>query len=330
MIVNRERLPVLTNDDQRAAVVDIVVLLAGLGVATVVAQRFRLPWAERVFSPLTLGLVLAFWAGAVIPASLILDDGIQSVVAAARSISGGGVNENVDAFAGFELDAFFGFPLLAATIVFVLAGAAAIVGWRQGVRWPLVLATAVVPLALVAAARFSYDYYYAPAYAFAIPGALWLLARGSSRVGVRQALVVALVAVPLLGDLGAEETSQIPTGVAASSLADELLEPGEVLLAPLDIPIEDTRWLTFADGFSDHAPSYPARFVPDGSWRQAVEAGRRPAYLVGKTGELPPVGATAELTIAGEGGFVVRRLALNWGAGDAYGVVRILQLPEPS
>ena len=328
VVFNRERLPVLTNDDQRAVVFDGAVLLAGLAVATLAAQRFRIPWAERLFSPLTLALVLAFALGVLLPASLILDDGIQAVVAAAESMSGGRVNEHVDVFADFRLEAFFRFPLLAATIVFLLSGAAVVVGWRRGIRWPLVLATAVVPLVIVAAARFSYDYYYAPAYAFALPGALWLLSRGAPRVGLRQAAVVALVALPLLGDLGTEETGQVPTGVAAAALADELLRPGEVILAPLDIPIEDTRWITFMDGFSDHAPAYPARFVPDGSWSQAVEAGLTPAYLVGKAGELPPVGATAETTVAGQGPFVVRRLPLDWGPGDAYGVVRILRRPE--
>jgi hypothetical protein len=328
--MNRDRLPVLTNDDQRAVLLDGAVLLAGLVVATVVARRFGIPWAERVFSPFTLALVLAFGLGVFLPASLILDDGIQAVVAAAESISGGRVNENVDAFADFRLEAFFRFPLFAATIVFMLSGAAVVVGWRRRVYWPLVLATAVVPLAIVAAARFSYDYYYAPAYAFALPGALWLLSRGSPRVGLRQALVVALVAFPLLGDLGTEETAQIATGNAAATLADELLEPGEVILAPLDIPIEDTRWITFADGFSDHAPAYPTRFVPDGSWQGAVAADLVPAYVVGKAGELPPVGTTAEMTIAGHGPFVVRRLGRDWGPGDAYGVARILRLPESS
>ena len=214
--------------------------------------------------------------------------------------------------------------------MFALSATAAVVGYRQRIYWPLVLMTAVVPLAVVAAARFSYDYYYAPAYAFALPGALWLLASGSRRVGLRQALVIALVAYPLLGDLGTEETGQIPTGVAAAALADELLHPGEVILAPLDIPIEDTRWITFVDGFSDHAPAYPARFVPDGSWQGAVQAGLAPAFLVGKAGELPPQGRTTEMTIAGQGPFVVRRLALDWGPGDAYGVVRILRLPGTS
>jgi hypothetical protein len=328
--VNRDRLPVLTNDDQRAVVLDGAALLAGLVVATVISQRFRIPWAERIFSPLTLALVLAFGLGVLLPASLILDDGIQAVVAAAESISGGRVNEHVDAFADFRLDAFFRFPLFAATIVFALSGAAVVVGWRRRVYWPLVLATAVVPLVIVAAARFSYDYYYAPAYAFALPGALWLLARGSPRVGLRQALVVALVAYPLLGDLGTEETGQIPTGVAAAGLADEILRPGEVILAPLDIPIEDTRWGIFMDGFSDHAPAYPARFVLDGTWQSAVQAGLTPAFVVGKAGELPPVGTTAETTIAGYGPFVVRRLPLDWGPGDAYGVARILRLPETS
>jgi hypothetical protein len=328
--LNRDRLPVLTNDDQRAVLIDGAALLVGLVVATIVSQRFRIPWAERVFSPLTLALVLAFGLGVFLPASLILDDGIQAVVAAAESISGGRVNANVDAFADFRLEAFFRFPMLAATIVFALSVAAVVVGWRRGVWWPLVLATAVVPLAIVAAARFSYDYYYAPAYAFALPGALWLLSRGSPRVGLRQAIVVALVAVPLLGDVGAEETGQIATGNAAAALADELLSPGEVILAPLDIPIEDTRWFTFADGFSDHAPAYPARFVPDGSWQGAVAADLAPAYVVGKAGELPPVGTTAEMTIAGHGPFVVRRLGRDWGPGDAYGVARILRLPESS
>ena len=130
--------------------------------------------------------------------------------------------------------------------------------------------------------------------------------------------------------MGTEETGQIATGEAAAALADELLSPGEVILAPLDIPIEETRWITFADGFSDHAPAYPTPFVPDGSWQQAVAADLTPAFVVGKAERVAAGGDDGRDDDRRAGPFVVRRLGLDWGPGEAYGVARILRLPESS
>lgn len=326
---NRERLPVVTNDGQRDVVIGAVTLIGGFALATLVAQRLRVPWADRVFTPLATLLLVAFAAGVLVPSALILDDALQAIVAAAESLSGGRVNRQVDAFADVRLDAFLEFPLLAGTIVFVLSGAAVVVGLRRGVRWPLLLATAVVPMALVAAARFSFDYYYATAYAFALPGALWVLRGRATHVTVPAIVVVAALTLPLLTDLGTEETSVVPDGEAAQALADELVGPGEVILATLDLPIEDVRWQMFVEGFNDHQPDYPYRFLGDSIWQRARELGLTPTHYVNKAGDLPAAGTVEERTLGGET-FTLRRLPREWGPDGRYGVEEVVERPaEP-
>lgn len=326
IVFNRERLPVVTNDGQRDVVIGAVTLIGGFALATLVAQRLRVPWADRVFTPLTTLLLLAFAAGVLVPSALILDDALQAIVAAAESLSGGRVNRQVDAFADVRLDAFLEFPLLAATIVFALAGAAVVVGLRRGVHWPLLLATAAAPMAVVAAARFSFDYYYATAYAFALPGALWVLRGRATRVTLPAVVVVAALTLPLLTDLGTEETSVVPDGEAAQALADELVRPGEVILATLDLPIEDVRWQVFVEGFNDHQPDYPYRFLGDSIWQRARELGLTPTHYVNKAGDLPAAGTVEERTLGGEP-FTLRRLPLEWGPGDRYGVEEVVERP---
>lgn len=329
IVFNRERLPVVTNDGQRDVVVGAVTLIGGFALATLAAQRLRIPWADRVFTPLTTLLLVAFAAGVLVPSALVLDDTLQAVVAAAESLSGGRVNRRVDAFADVRLQAFLEFPLLAGTIVLALSAAAVVVGLRRRVHWPLLLATAAAPMAVVAAARFSFDYYYATAYAFALPGALWVLRGRSARVSVPAIIVVAVLTLPLLRDLGTEETSVIPDGEAAQALADELVEPGGVILATLDLPIEDVRWQVFVEGFNDHQPDYPYRFVGDSIWQRARELGLTPTHYVNKAGDLPAAGAVEERLLGGEP-FTLRRLPLAWGPADRYGVEEIVERPaEP-
>jgi hypothetical protein len=326
VLFNRERLPVITNDDQEAVVVNGLALLIGFAVATFVTQRFRIPWAEQIFTPLSSTMLVAFALGVLVPSALVLDDALQAVVAAAQSLSGGRVNQNVDAFADVRLSAFLEFPLLAATIVFALFTASVVVGLRRRTYWPLVLATAVVPMVVVAAARFSFDYYYATAYAFALPGALWVLRGSRPRVTLPAVVVVAVAFVPLLGDLGTEETGLVPDNTAAQQLADDLLEPGEAIISTLDVPIEDTRWQVFVEGFGDHQPDYPYRFVVDSTWQRARDLGLVPTHYANKAGDLPPVGETEQRELGGEQ-FVLRRLPDAWGPDGRYGLEMVVERP---
>ena len=204
----------------------------------------------------------------------------------------------------------------------ILGVAAGTVGAIRRLWWPAVAALGTALLALMAAARLSEDYYYAPAYATAIPGALWLLARRSGpRVPVYAWLVIAVVFVPLFRHPIPPSDGVGETNVAAQQLADELLRPKEVIVAGPGIPIEDL-FLSFVEDFSDENPEYQRRFV-DATWLpQARERGLSPAYYVSSAADVERVAGVGEIDL-GEGPVPVRMLERRWGPGGAYGVLKL-------
>ena len=79
------------------------------------------------------------------------------------------------------------------------------------------------------------------------------------------------------------------------------------------------------DGFVDHVPEYPYRFL--NRPQTAAERGLTPTYVAGAAGELPAVGATASVDIAGVGPFVVEGTPKRFGPSDEYALARIVQSP---
>jgi hypothetical protein len=320
--VNRERLPVLTNDDQRHVLAYGGTLLAGFFLCVAVAGLLRLPWASRLFSAFNCVLLVAFVAGLFLPASLILDDGIQAVYAIWDSLTGGRVNENVDAFSQVTVHQFLTFPFREAAIVILLAVVAAVVGARRRVFWPLLLALGGGLLAVEAAARYSVGYYYAPAYAVSVPAALWVLRRREGgAVPVHGWLVVAAVLGPLFFHLPESPGGDVRFNAAAQRIADGLLHPGEVILTPGPMSIEDLAFDAYVDGFADHVPAYPYRFLPVSELPRLGELGLTPRYYTAPALELP-VGSLGRVELDGRS-FTVRRLPVTWGPD--LGVVRILR-----
>jgi hypothetical protein len=329
VIFNRERLPIFTNDDQRTAAWTAVALLAGFAVCTVISSRLRIPLADRLFSTFNATLLCTFAAGVALPMSMILDDGLQALVAAAETVSGGRVNASVEPFADFDAGAFLRFPLSAATVLFALATIGVVRGVRERVWWPLLLATGIVPLLIVAAARYSFSYYYAPAYAAAIPVALWGVRdrRAHASVAAWIAAVVLAGQLPFhlsaLGDV-------VPSNEAAHQLADEILRPAEVILVSPDVPVEDILY-SKVEGFADYAPALPYRFASEWDLRRALDDGLSARYYVARTEDLPQVrGEAVEWTIGDDGPFVIRRLERDWGPENRYGIAEILELPGES
>ena len=325
-VFNRERIPIVQTDDQRSILVNGATVIGGYAILAVVSERFRIPWADRIFRVFYALLAVAFVVGLAIPASLVLDDGIQMLVTTKETLMGERVNEGVEPFGEFTLDSMFHYPRSIASIMVVLGVAGGVLGIVRRTYWPSLLALGGLALALMAAARYSYDYYYVPAVTVMIPGALWLAARSRSRA----APVLAWIPVLVLFGLSISHYSVFDgrpgqeVNTAAQELADELLRPGEVALVPnYYYPIEDVRFDSLVDGFVDHVPDFPYRFLSRPT--TAAARGLTPAYYVAPYGDLPS-GRTS-IEIAGLGPYVIEKLPKRWGPADEYGVARIVSAP---
>jgi dolichyl-phosphate-mannose-protein mannosyltransferase len=324
VVFNRDRLPVLTNDDQRHVLTNGGAALGGFLLCAAVAEGLRLPWARRLFSGFNALLLLAFTAGLALPASLILDDGIQAVFAIWDSLTGGRVNQDIDLFSDVSLDLFTRYPLRAFALVFALAVGAAVVGARRRTWWPALLALGSLVLAVMAAARYSYYYYYGPAYAVALPGALWLLRGRRAAVPPAGWAVVAALALPLFFHLDRPVATEKALNADAQRLADRLLKPGEVILAQPYFPIEDVRYDGVVDGFVDYVPAtYPYRFLEAGSARVA-ERGLKPRYYVAPIREVQGIPDGARVDLGHGVSYVLRPTSISWGPHGRYGVAEIV------
>lgn len=324
---NRERLPIVQTDDQRSILLTGATFIGGYALFAVVAERLRIPWADRIFRLFYAWLMLAFVVGLAVPASLVLDDGVQMLVAMKETLTGGRVNEGIEPFSEFSFDSFRSYPLSATAVVVALGLLAGAVSIARRRYWPFFLALGTLVLGTMAAARYSYDYYYAPAFAVAIPGALWLF----SRRGTRTAPLYVWLPVLLLFGLSISHFPRFHGGgdgdvnAPAQVLANELLRPGEVILVPYYyFPIEDVRFDSLVDGFVDHVPEYPYRFLSRP--KIAAEQGLAPKYYVAEDRDLPS--GVSRVDIGGYGPFVLEKLPTRWGPDRQYGVARILESPS--
>lgn len=327
-LFNRERLPIVQTDDQRMILVTGATFLATYIAFAYATERFRIPWADRIFRLSYAWIMLALVAGLALPATLVLDDGVQMLVAIRESLRGQRVNEGIEPFENVNVSTFRTWPLNLMVAIVALGLASGVVGLVRRRYWPPILALGTAVLALMAAARYSYDYYYAPAFAVAIPGALWLVRRRDRAAA--PVLVLAVVAAVYVFALTKVQTWQPPReaeiNASAQKLADELLEPGDVIVVSnYYLPIEDVRFGSLVDGFVDHVPEYPYRFVTQ--LRIASERGLTPAYVIGGE-ELPgTAGETASMNLDGRGPFVVEGTGRAWGPEEEFRVARIVEAP---
>ena len=228
VVFNRERLPVVQTDDQRAILLTGATFLLGYAGFAFLVERFRIPWVDRIFRLFYAWLFLAFALGLALPASLVLDDGIQMLVAMKETLTGSRVNEGIEPFENFTLDALRRYPLSAAVVVIVLGLLAGGVALVRRTYWPFLLALGSLVLATMAAARYSYDYYYAPAFAVAVPAALWIFRRreGSAVPFYVWIPVAGLLAWTVSEVQSWEQRQEQAIDASAQVAASEVLEPG--------------------------------------------------------------------------------------------------------
>ena len=326
-VFNRERTPIVQTDDQRAVLVNSAAFLLGYTAFAFATERFHIPWADRIFRLSYAWLMLAFVVGLALPASLVLDDGIQMIVAMKETLTGQRVNEGIEPFENFTRSSVTRYPLNVGAIVISMGLVAGGIGLARRQYWPFLLALGSLVLATMAAARYSYDYYYAPAVAVAIPGALWLVRRSARAAApiVVLAAAVALFGLTITKVQTWEPPREAEIDAAARALADELLEEGDVLLQNYNFPVEDVRFAGLVDGFVDHVPEYPYRILS--SPGIAGERGLVPRYVIG-IDELPEAGEVASIDVGGYGPFVVEGLDRRWGPEDIYRLARIVESPS--
>ena len=328
-VFNRERTPLVQTDDQRDILINGAVIIAGYGLLALIAERMRIPWADRIFRLFYAWLLVAFVLGIALPATLVLDDAIQMLVSIKQTLTGGRVNEGIEPFENFVLAPFLELPLAATAVVFALALVAGVAGLFERRFWPALMALGAVVLGTMAAARYSFDYYYAPAFAVSIPGALWLTHRVAGRAGhvVAMAAAVMFFTWTVIDSRGPGEPTGHEINAAAQALADELVQPGEVILVQSYYsPIEDVRFGSLVEDFVDYVPEYPYRFLAQPEI--AAKHGLRLAYYVAPIAELP-VSGRAEVSIGGHGPYLIETMRLRWGAENELGVAKIIEAPPP-
>jgi hypothetical protein len=321
-LFNRERLPVFTTDAQRHAALNWLIVLLFFLIVGLLADRLRIRALSRVFSIFTALLVVAFTLGYALPVTLMLDDGIQSVVTTWETLKGGRVNENITLFSNFSFSSLFTYPVWSATVLVVLALAAAIVGARRRVWWPALLALTAVALDISAAARLNYPNYYAPAAAVAILPALWLLKGNRTSVPLAGWVLVAALLIPVFVELKTSASGEEAVNAAAQQLADQRLKPGETMIVPTyTIPIEDVRFAGFVDGFVDYVPAnYPYRFLEPTS-RALQERPLKPRYYVDSAEVIAALNGT-QIEVNGHP-YTLRPTTVRWGPNDAYGLAEL-------
>jgi Dolichyl-phosphate-mannose-protein mannosyltransferase len=322
-LFNRERLPVFTNDAQRHAALNWLIVLIFFLVVGFLADWFRIGVLSRVFSIFTAVVVVAFTLGYALPVSLILDDGIQSVAITWATLKGGQVNENITPFSNFDFSSLVTYPVWSATLLVALAVAAAVVAARRRIWWPALLALTALALGITAAARLSYPNYYAPAAAVAILPALWLIKGNRTRVPLVGWVLVAALLIPVFVELKTSAAGEEAVNRAAQRLADERLKPGEVMIVPLyTVPIEDVRFDRLVHGFVDYVPeSYRYRFVEPES-HTIVERNLKPRYYVDSAAAIAAISPGATMDVGGHP-YLLRPTAVRWGPDHAYGLAEL-------
>jgi hypothetical protein len=191
---------------QTGALVAIAATIAAALAVTLLAQRFAVrQFVRRGLDPFSAALLSALVIGLAIPVSLDPRDGVQAIVSVALALAGRGVNADVPRF-GAGLDEFTHAPLNVTLVIFALALVAAVVAFARRKPAPVLWATGALVLAVMAEARLGWAAYFAPAFAVALPAALWILQEDHGKPTPRAVWpFVALVLGPrLYGELRSE------------------------------------------------------------------------------------------------------------------------------
>jgi hypothetical protein len=217
-------------------------------------------------------------------------------------------------------------------VLFVLATAAGLLGLIRRDAVPVICFVAAAAMAALAVARLGAPRYFAPAYTLAIPGALWLarsLVPRPAHVVAAAALVLLLVGTQMnvIRGPARDAAAQERSAAEVEALADRILKPKEIILAPDYYPLSDIRFLGVVEVFVNYVPEdYPYQFLPDGGTmlQYAAERGYRFRYYYGPAGNQVTRPQELQLNI---GTFDVR--PTNYTAGGIQ-LVEIVGGPKPS
>jgi hypothetical protein len=288
------------------AVLLVPVLIAAYWAAARTARgRLRI-----VLNPFYALLAACLFVGAALPATLVVDAGLQSFLNVERGLRGGGINSGIARFhGGYSLTAT---PLKQALVVFAIAGVAAAVALvldRARDPVPVVLFAAALPLGVMATARLGDLHYYAPAYAVAVLAALWLFRRSGLPGAVAVVALLLYVVAPALQDRNgaAHDTSSFARRWAPTYAAiEQHLAPGAVALLPSGYPNADERYFELVQIYVAHTPRYPYRFLPASGLAATYASanGLRPRFYAA------PDARPGRLDLAGFGSFTAS--AVPW------------------
>jgi hypothetical protein len=313
-------------DLPRSSHLDLVaagaLLAAAFAACSLLAARRGSRLAQRAFHPFYLAAVAALLVGVVLPATLILDQLPQVLLSIWQTSRGSGLNSSVEPFQYFTFGSLVHYPLLGDVVAVGLAVAAAAVGLRRGVHWPVPLALGAVVLAVEAAARLRFDLYYAPAFAVSLPGALWLLRTTGARIGATlgAAAVTVLFVAALLHPRWSPRSEE-EVNAAAHRLAARL-GPGAIAVPAASLlPIDEVRYDELLVQYTHEAPAVDYRFVQADSPR-ILSRGIELAYYTGPVAEIDAAARRGSIHLAGRT-YAARKLPLTWRSVSTYGVLKL-------
>ena len=258
----------------------------GVLAALLVAVAVWVVLAELLGRPFYGLLALAFAGGLLLPVTLDVPDGLRALHDLARSLTGRGVQSDVDSFATplSSLDNLVGREAVLVFLIAALAGALGVV--RRDPR-PVVWSVGALSMGAMAFARPPNVHYFAPTYVLALLALLWLLQRRPRAPAPLLVWpLVALLVWPAWDgrEAPAAEQKQLASSVAGQKrYVDGALRPGEIVLVPSSWPFEDSRYFEFVNVYAARSPDDEYRSLPTttAAQRFARERGLRPRFYVG-------------------------------------------------
>jgi hypothetical protein len=325
VLLNADRIPFTATGEQLAAISAPTLLVVAYAICSLGAVRLGAPHlVRRLLDPLLALVAASVLAGLLLPVTLDIPDGLQSLVNLEQGLSGRGINEAHEPFAD-GWDRFLDLVPRQALLVFFLAAVGAVVGVARRDPRPVAWFVGALVLGVMAEARTPNIHYFAPAFVVSVPAALWLLQRERLRpASLLVWPVIVWIALPALQDRDVPRAEAARFRQAAEptlTAVGQRLRDGEVALTPSYWPDADTRYFGLVQSFVEYTPPYPYRFIEASNVgaQLAAERGLRLRYYLG--GDAERVTGTQRLAIGDVGEFLVRRVE---GAGLA---VELLEGP---
>jgi hypothetical protein len=281
VLLNARAWPFGPAPSQRLLVAEIVGGLVVYWLAAFATTRLRAPAALRaVVGPFPALMLTLVAAGTALGLSLVASDAGLALQAMKANVTGQGLNADLPLFQRVT-DTFSAMPASHALAYAVFAAVTIAVAYRRRQLWPIALLAGAAALAIMAAGRGGGAHYHAPAYVVAGIVALWLVRE--TRFGLLQPVAVALAAFAAVSAIVDRPSFPTADACAASiTRARQLLQPGEVALAPRLAWLPDIEYHTIVETYVSLSPQYPDHFVPSAPDGLAVAKARnlRPAYAV--------------------------------------------------